>query len=55
MEKITIEEKCKVCEKKWEWIYRSDLYCNEHLPCGKFKRFIGRVITLILSLRLKTY
>ena len=46
------EPKCKICSKKWDWAYATKndyvFYCDEHLPCGKFKRFIGKYITPIV-------
>lgn len=44
--------KCKVCNKKWDWFYETknncDFYCEEHLPCGKFKRFMGKYVVPII-------
>lgn len=46
------EPKCKVCNKKWDWYYETkndcDFYCDEHLPCGKLKRFMGKYILPIV-------
>jgi hypothetical protein len=47
-----MENKCEKCDQKWQWYYETKetcgLYCDEHLPCGKFKRFIGKYIAPIL-------
>ncbi len=44
--------KCDVCNKKMDWFYEttddSNFYCDEHLPCGRFKKFIGKYIAPIV-------
>jgi len=50
-------KKCKLCDKKWNWVYDYEFYCDEHLPCGKFKRFMGTYIIPFLAefLRYRTW
>lgn len=36
--------KCKVCNKGDDWIYKDEIYCENHVPCGRFKKFVGKYI-----------
>lgn len=44
------ELKCSKCDQKWTWFYKDELYCDHHLPCGMFKRFVGIYIIPMLSI-----
>lgn len=50
---IMEELKCKMCNKNGSWFYEtkndSDFYCDEHLPCEIFKRFLGKYIIKIMK------
>lgn len=54
------EPKCRVCNKKWDWFYETKndcgFYCDEHLPCGNLKRFIGKyVLPIVKALAFNLY
>ena len=41
--------KCKKCFSKPEWFYDGEVYCDKHLPCGLFKRLIGKYVVYPLT------
>lgn len=43
------DDKCTACGQPSKWYYPKDghYYCNAHLPCGRFMRMMGHVITVV--------
>jgi hypothetical protein len=50
------QPKCKSCGSDSEWYYEtkndSDFYCEEHVPCGWFKKFVAKYIIPIIPFEL---